>query len=213
MNEVPGPTVKRLVLYYNYLEALIEMGEKKIISSGQLGRAVGVQATQIRKDLSYFGALGCKGIGYEVESLKRSLEKIIGFNESRPVALIGAGNLGQALVYYDKFRELGLDIIEIFDCDLSKIGNLVRGIKVKSTKEMVEVIRNRGIRIAVISVPAEDAQTVSEELVEAGIKAIWNFAPIPLKLDNDIIVISEDLSTGIGSLFFKLKQIPLKTIQ
>jgi len=171
----------------------------------ELGRGVGVTATQVRKDFSYLGQLGCKGIGYEIEALKKNLEEIIGFNRSWPAVLIGAGNLGRALVYYDKFRELGLKITEIFDCDLNKIGNTVNGIKVRSCKEMEEVILEKGIQIGVIAVPASEARGVANRMVKAGIKAIWNFAPVPLNPGKEIVVISEDLSSGIGSLFFRLK--------
>lgn len=207
MKDVPEPTIKRLVQYYRYLEELLKRSEdgEKVISSVMLGEGVGVPATQVRKDLSYFGQLGCKGVGYEIASLKRKLEKIIGFNERWPVVLVGAGNLGRALVYYDRFKELGLNIVEVFDCDLNKIGNMVNGIKVKSTKEMKKIIKERDIKIAVITVPAEEAVIVAKNLIEAGIKAIWNFAPIPLNFE-EIIIISEDLSSGIGSVFYKLKQ-------
>lgn len=207
MKDVPGPTIRRLILYYRYLEELAKKDPDRKISSVALAKGVGVTATQVRKDLSYFGPLGLKGVGYEVGSLKNRLEKIIGFNRNWEVALVGAGNLGRALVYYQKFKDLGLNIVEVFDCDLNKIGNMINGITVKSTKEMQRIIFERGIKIAVIAVPAEEAQQVAEELVKAGVRAIWNFAPVPLDLDSEIIVISEDLSSGIGSLIYRLKQV------
>lgn len=207
MKDVPGPTIRRLILYYRYLEELAKKDPDRKISSVALGKGVGVTATQVRKDLSYFGPLGLKGVGYEVGSLKNRLEKIIGFNRNWEVALVGAGNLGRALVYYQKFKDLGLNIVEVFDCDLNKIGNMINGITVKSTKEMQRIIFERGIKIAVIAVPAGEAQQVAEELVKAGVRAIWNFAPVPLDLDSEIIVISEDLSSGIGSLIYRLKQV------
>lgn len=206
MREIPGPTIKRLILYYRFLEQLAEE-EDRIFSSVTLGKAVGVSATQVRKDLSYFGSLGHKGLGYKADDLRKSLEKIIGFNKTWEVALVGAGNLGRALVYYQKFRDLGLKITEIFDCDLAKIGNMVNGIVVKSTKEMTTVIAEKGIRIAIIAVPESEAQLLAEKLVGAGVKAIWNFAPVPLAFEEEIIVIYEDLSTGIGSLVYRLKEI------
>lgn len=207
MNNIPCPTVKRLVLYYHYLETLFDNTEDKVISSGKLGKGVGVTSAQVRKDLSYFGQLGHKGVGYEINSLKKRLKKIIGFDQKWPVVLIGAGNLGRALVYYKKFQELGLDIVDIFDCDLNKIGNMVNGIKVKSTKEMTEVIRKREIKIAVLAVPGKEARAVAWKLVDAGITAIWNFAPVPLQFGDEIVVVSEDLSSGIGILFFNLKKL------
>lgn len=207
MKGVPAPTVKRLVLYYHYLEELIRNEREQIISSVEMGKGVGVSGAQVRKDLSYFGSLGCKGVGYQVSTLRKQLSKIIGFNQRWPVVLIGAGNLGRALVYYDKFRELGLEIVEIFDCDLNKIGNRVANIPVKSNKEMDELIRRKGIKISVIAVPAEEAQQVAESLVRAGIQAIWNFAPVYLKLSKDVVVIAEDLSSGIGCLIYNLKNI------
>lgn len=208
MNGIPGPTINRLILYHNYLDKLLRKNDdNETISSVQLGRAVGVSATQVRKDLSYCGPLGCRGIGYEIGSLKNNLGKIIGFDKKWPAALIGAGNLGRALVYYEKFKELGLNIVEIFDYDLNKIGNMVNGVKVSSTKNMVKIIRDEEIRIAILTVPADSAQEVAEKIINAGIKAIWNFAPVPLDLDDEVIVFSEDLSAGIGNIFFQLKKL------
>lgn len=202
---VPGPTIRRLVLYYRFLEEMIKRKEKEVISSALLGDGVGVTAAQVRKDLSYFGQLGCKGVGYNIRGLKRFLEKIIGFDRCWPVVLIGAGNLGQALVSYKKFCQLGFNIVEVFDNDLNKIGNRVGRLEVKNIKDLNEVVSKKSIKIAILTVPVSVAQETAQLLIKAGIKAIWNFSPLPIKVSEDVFVIKEDLSSGIGSLIYNLK--------
>ncbi|MTI59721.1 MAG: redox-sensing transcriptional repressor Rex [Firmicutes bacterium] len=202
---VPGPTIRRLVLYYRFLEEMTKRKEEEVISSALLGDGVGVTAAQVRKDLSYFGKLGCKGVGYDIRGLKKFLEKIIGFDRYWSVALIGAGNLGQALISYKKFCQLGFNIVEVFDNDLSKIGNRVGKLEVKNIKDLSKVISKKGIKIAILTIPVSAAQETAQLLIEVGIKAIWNFAPLPLKVSDDVLVIMEDLSSGIGSLIYNLK--------
>lgn len=198
-------TIERLSIYCMYLKRLLNRnGSNRHISSYELGREVGASAAQVRKDLSYFGNFGCKGVGYDIENLEKKLEEIIGFTKKWEIALVGAGNIGTALVNYKNFRDLGLNIDAVFDCDLAKIGNTIGGIMVRSVKDMEQVIREKNIKVGIIAVPADDAQEIAEKLVAAGVRAIWNFAPVSLKLPDDIILSSEYLLPGLASLVFCL---------
>ena len=134
MKGVPQPTLQRLVVYYRYLKKLAEMDEEKVVCSKKMGEDVGTSSAQVRKDLSYFGEFGCKGVGYEISTLMRCLERILGVNKRWKVVLVGAGNLGRALVNYQGFNRLGIEIVEAFDNDLDKIGNRVGALAVKNDK-------------------------------------------------------------------------------
>lgn len=203
MVSISKATIERLSIYCLFLKRLLnKKGDNKHISSYDLGKEVGASAAQVRKDLSYFGNFGCKGVGYDIENLEKKLEDIIGFRKEWQMALVGAGNLGTALVNYKNFRDLGLNIEAVFDCDLAKIGNYIGGIMVRSIKDMEQIIREKNIKVGIIAVPADDAQKIAENLVAAGVKAIWNFAPITLKLPDDIILSSEYLLPGLASLVF-----------
>ncbi len=203
-NTIPKATIERLPLYYRCLDKLSTFEDIKVISSKALGGRLGIPSTQVRKDLSYYGEFGRRGVGYDVQSLKRSVGKILGVNKSWPAILIGAGNLGRALVNYKGFKKMGLEITNVFDADLSKIGNKVGPITVKSIKEIEETVTENEVKLGVMTVPASAAQEVADQLVDAGIKAIWNFAPTRLQVPEDIAVRNEDLAVGIVSLIYHL---------
>ena len=162
-----------------------------------MGERLGIPPTQVRKDLSYYGEFGRRGVGYHVEDLKKSLAKILGINKTWPAVLVGAGNLGRALVNYEGFQKIGLQITDVIDSNLDKIGNKVGDITVRSSKDLEEIVRTRQIKIGIIAVPASAAQDVTDLLIAAGIKSIWNFAPTRLVVPEGIIVRNEDLSVGI----------------
>ena len=204
MKGVPRATIKRLVIYYRCLSKMAKQDNHEVISSLNLGKKVGISAAKVRKDLSYFGDFGCKGVGYNVDELKRSLAKILGFNEACSMVLVGAGNLGRALVNFQEFKKMGLNIVEIFDNDLNKIGNKVGKFVVKSSKKLKKVVTEKDIEIGIIAVTPDEAQPVADKLVEAGIAAIWNFAPVSLKIPEDVIVYYEDLSSSIVTLNYRL---------
>lgn len=212
MKGVPQPTIHRLVAYYRHLKRLVGKDEKTVICSKKLGHDVGTSSAQVRKDLSYFGEFGCKGVGYDIQGLKKSLEVILGLNRSWPVVLIGAGNLGRALINYQGFKKMGLEIVEVFDYDLDKIGNNVGNLVVKNVKNLDSII-SLGIQIAILAVPVEEAQGVAERLVKVGIKAIWNFAPTPLNLPPDVIIYHEDLSSSLVGLVFYINQLETKVVK
>ncbi|MFW5981435.1 MAG: redox-sensing transcriptional repressor Rex [bacterium] len=203
-NYIPKATVERLPLYYRCLDSLARFHEFDVVSSKDLGGRLGIPSTQVRKDLSYYGEFGRRGVGYDVSLLKNSIGKILGVNKCWSAVLVGAGNLGRALVNYNGFHKMGLQITEVFDTDLVKIGNKVGDITVKSIKGMQQIVRDEDIKIGIIAVPPSAAQEVAEDMVDAGIKSIWNYAPTRLILPEEIIVRNEDLAVGIVSLIYHL---------
>lgn len=203
-NYIPKATIERLPLYYRCLEKLSAYEQDEVVSSRELGERLGIPPTQVRKDLSYYGEFGRRGVGYDIEDLKKSLAKILGINKTWPAVLVGAGNLGRALVNYEGFQKMGLQITDVIDSDLDKIGNKVGDITVRSSKDLEEIVKTRQIKIGIIAVPASAAQDVTDLLIAAGIKSIWNFAPTRLVVPEGIIVRNEDLSVGITSLIYHL---------
>ena len=203
-NNIPKATIERLPLYYRCLDKLATFEEVEVVSSKDLGGRLGIPSTQVRKDLSYYGEFGRRGVGYNVQELKRSVGKILGVDKLWPAVIVGAGNLGRALVNYGSFEMMGLEIVEVFDNDLSKIGNQINGIEVKSIQSIKETLQGRDIKLGIISVPADSAQEVADEMIAAGIKAIWNFAPTRLYIPENIVVRNEDLAVGIVSLIYHL---------
>jgi len=203
-NYIPKATIERLPLYYRCLDRLSIYEDIDVVSSKELGGKLGIPSTQVRKDLSYYGEFGRRGVGYDVDSLKRSIARILGVNKLWSAALVGAGNLGTALVNYGGFFSMGLKITNVFDIDLAKIGNKVGNISVQSMKEIKETAKSNNISIGIVTVPAGEAQQVTEELVEAGIRSIWNFTPTRLIVPEGVIVRNEDLSVGIASLIYHL---------
>lgn len=200
---IPKTTIERLPLYYRCLAKLVRL-DIEVVSSKELGDRIGVPSTQVRKDLSYYGEFGRRGVGYEVKSLLRNLERILGLDSYWPIILIGAGNLGRALVNYEGFRKLGLEIKAVLDTDLNKIGNRISNIKVESIKNLKEVVLSNRIKMGIIAVPAVFAQEVADQMVEVGISAIWNFAPTRIVVPEEVKVKNEDLSVGIIGLVYHL---------
>ncbi len=203
-SSIPKATIERLPLYYRCLDKLATFEDVEVVSSKELGGKLGIPSTQVRKDLSYYGEFGRRGVGYDVTQLKKSVGKILGVNKDWPAVLVGAGNLGRALVNYSGFHKMGLVIAAVMDADLSKIGNKVGSITVQSMKKLEEVVEEDDIKLGIITVPANAAQQVADQLIEAGIRSIWNFAPTRLYVPKDIVVRNEDLAVGIVSLIYHL---------
>lgn len=203
-NSIPNATIERLPLYYRCLDKLDTFEEVDVISSKELGGRLGIPPTQVRKDLSYYGEFGRRGVGYDVHDLKKSVGDILGIDRVWDTILVGAGNLGRALVNYDGFNKMGLNMVGVFDNDLNKIDNRIGDLTVKSTKEMEDVIEATNARVGILAVPADSAQDVADKMVDVGIKAIWNFAPTRLYVPDHITVRNEDLAVGIVSLIYHL---------
>ncbi|MFW6381332.1 MAG: redox-sensing transcriptional repressor Rex [Bacillota bacterium] len=203
-NSIPKATIERLPLYYRCLDKLATFEDIEVISSKELGGRLDIPSTQVRKDLSYYGEFGRRGVGYDVENLKRSVGKILGVDRKWPAILIGAGNLGRALVNYGGFLKIGLEIAGVVDNDLNKIGNKVGPITVQSVNRIEEFLEDKDIKLGIITVPAQAAQAVADKLVDTGIKSIWNFAPTRLYVPSGVKVRNEDLAVGIVSLIYHL---------
>ena len=196
-------TVDRLPRYYRCLRQLTAEGVE-IASSEELGRRLAINPEQIRKDLAFFGQFGKKGVGYYVTELKESLGNILGLDHHWNVAIIGMGHLGAALANYQGIARLGFRLAAIFDANPVVIGTRVGERRVEDIAYLAEIIAERAIQIGVIAVPAAAAQGVADRLVDAGIRGIWNFAPVKLQVPPSIAFVSEDLSVGLSSLSYYL---------
>ena len=199
-------TVDRLPRYYRCLRQMTDEGVE-IASSEELGRRLAINPEQIRKDLALFGQFGKKGVGYYVAELKESIGSILGLDQHWNVAIIGMGHLGAALANYQGITRLGFRLAAIFDVNPVVIGTRVGERRVEDIAYLAEIIAERDIRIGVIAVPAAAAQDVADRLVAAGIRGIWNFAPVNLRVPSHIPFVSEDLSVGLSSLSYYLAHV------
>ncbi len=202
---IPDIIVSRLPVY---LRALRHMQAQKLqtTSSQELGEQVGISAAQIRKDLSQFGEFGKQGTGYNIAFLVSKLREILQVEKVWDVALVGMGDMGHALARYPGFTDRGFRITMFFDNDHSKIGTKMGEYKVQDAKGMAESIRAAGIKLAMVCVPAEAAQEVTNQLVEAGVKSILNYAPISLSVPEGVRVQYLDPSIGLQRMTYYLKQ-------
>lgn len=196
-------TIDRLPLYFRTLRLVQDEG-RDIISSEELGRRLGITPEQIRKDLASFGQFGKKGVGYYVNELKRNVGEILGLNNHWNIAIVGLGHLGAALANYQNFVTLGFNLVALFDQDPNVIGTIVNHVKVDDIKHLKAVVKERNIQIGIIAVPAAFAQSVADQLVDAGVKGIWNFAPIKMKVPDTMHIVNEDLSIGLSSLSYHI---------
>ncbi len=201
--EIPNPAVYRLSFYLRQLELFRRM-DRHTISSKQLGEALGYTDAQVRKDLAYFGQFGHPGIGYRVEELINQLKKILGTDKVWNVLLVGAGNLGRALLAYKGFVRKGFKMVAIFDTDSSKVGRKIGDLQIRSDQDIAALVAELQIRVAMLAVPVEAAQSVADQLVAAGIKGILNFAPIALNVSSEVVVQSVDLALQLEQLSFRM---------
>jgi redox-sensing transcriptional repressor len=202
--EIPKIIIGRLPLYLRVLRRL--KNEGKVYSSSQeLGEMLDISAAQIRKDLSHFGELGKRGTGYEIEFLIEKLDKILNIDTVWNIAVVGVGDVGHALARYNGFINRGFKISAIFDSDPNKIGTQVRDLVIQDVKDLKDVIQEENIKIAVVATPASAAQEVTDRLVEHGIKAILNYAPIYLKVPKNVHVEHIDPAIHLQKLSYYLR--------
>lgn len=201
--KIPEATITRISQYSKYLERLDFIGID-IVSSSELAGGVGVNSAQVRKDLSYFGEFGTRGIGYNVKDLLHYTLKILGLKRKWPLVLVGAGHVGQALCSFKGFNERGFSIVAVFDNDLTKIGKTVGALEVYSMEKLPEVIKQHQIKIGIMAVPMQVAQEVADLMIKNGIQAILNFARVTLDVPENIKVQSVDLSVKLEMLTFSL---------
>jgi redox-sensing transcriptional repressor len=202
---ISDAVIRRLPRYYRQLGALEQEGVSKI-SSLALSGMMNVTASQIRQDLNCFGGFGQQGYGYNVGELKKNIAEILGINRQYSMIIVGAGNIGQALSNYTQFGAEGYDILALFDADPALVGRTFGGVKVLDAALLEEFARGRAVDIAVIAVPARAARPVADRIVQAGIKAIWNFAPVEIVLD-DVVVENAQLTDGLMALTYRLGEL------
>lgn len=202
---IPDIVIGRLPVYLRALTFLIAEG-RQITSSQELGDRLGISSAQIRKDLSHFGEFGKQGTGYDINFLYEQLRQILKVDQMWDVALVGAGNLGKAIADYGGFRGKGFSIRAIFDDDPAKVGTPmgIDGLIVQSVQDLAETISAKGITVGIIATPAGVAQTVARTMVEAGVKAILNYAPITLTLPSNIRVQYIDPVVGLQRMTYYL---------
>ena len=195
--------IRRLPRYYRYLGELLENGVERI-SSNDLSKRMKVIASQIRQDLNNFGGFGQQGYGYNVKYLYTEIGKILGLEEDHNIIIIGAGNLGQALANYAAFEKRGFILKGIFDVNPRLVGISVRGVDIHDIDELEEFIKSHDVKIAALTVPKQHAKLMAMELMEYGIKAFWNFAPIDLNMPENIIVENVHLAESLMTLSYKI---------
>jgi len=198
---VPKAVVSRLSLYLRELQHLVRDGHQRT-SSSQLGTLLGFSDAQVRKDLAYFGHFGHPGIGYRCDDLIKAIRKILGTDRDWPVAMIGTGNLGRALLGYKGFTHQGFRIAAAFDVDPQRVGATIEGVRVFHLDQLDTVGHDHKIKLGLIAVPAPAAQSVADRLVAAGIEGIVNFAPVTITLPDHIRQVGVDLAIELEQLSF-----------
>ena len=203
-DRIPSATVARLP---RYLRCLSDMAETaSTCSSEGLADVAGVNAAQVRKDLSYLGSHGTRGVGYDIDELRSQIRKALGMTTSHPVVVIGAGNLGMALANYGGFENWGFEIAAMLEVDENKIGTKAGDTVIESLHRLKTIVAERDIRIGIIATPPAAAQDVANRLMDAGVKSILNLAPTTLKTPEDVSVRRVDLSTELGILAYHLNR-------
>lgn len=200
---VPPVVVNRLSLYLREVQRLLREGQPTT-SSSQLGSRLGFTDAQVRKDLAFFGQFGQPGVGYRCEDLALAIRHILGTHQPWPVALVGVGNLGRALAGYHGFHNQGFHIAAAFEVDPEKIGLPLEGLLVQHIDELSRIVQERGIRLALLAVPAASAQEVCDRIVAAGVAGILNFAPVTLNAPAHVSVVGVDLAKELEQLTFQV---------
>lgn len=198
--------IRRLPKYHRYLGDLLDKDIQRI-SSKELSDIIGFTASQIRQDLNNFGGFGQQGYGYNVEALYNEIGKILGLDRSYRAILVGAGNLGQAIANYSGFRKAGFEIKALFDANPRMIGLKIREFEILDSENIEEFVKNNEIDIAILCIPKNGAQELVNRIVKAGIKGVWNFAPLDLEVPSDVIVENVNLTESLFTLSYLMKEL------
>ena len=201
--EISKAVISRLPRYYRYLGELMEEGVERI-SSNELSTRMKVTASQIRQDLNNFGGFGQQGYGYNVKYLYTEIARILGIDRQHNIIIIGAGNLGQALANYTNFERRGFMIKRMFDVNPRRVGLVVRGVEIRGIENLEQFIKDNDVQIAALTIPKTKAPEIAERLVNAGIKAIWNFAHTDLQVPDDVVVENVHLSESLMRLSYRV---------
>jgi redox-sensing transcriptional repressor len=208
LNNIPDIIISRLPVYYQHLKNL-QNSSKKYISSEELAELTGFSSSLIRKDLSYFGTFGRKSYGYDIYCLFQQISIIMGFNYKKKVIIIGAGHLGQALAYNKGYTERGYKLVAIFDKNPKLIDLVINDIEIQSINNLENFMEENKIDVAALTVPGAAAQKITDRLVAAGIKAIWDFTEVPLKVPDDILLEEQLINEGLCKLSVKMNQLQM----
>jgi redox-sensing transcriptional repressor len=201
----PTPTLRRLPLYLHLLKNFQQEGIQHI-STTRIAEELQLDPTQVRKDIQYTGIIGTPKIGFQLGKLTAAIEAFLGWNKQTPGILIGVGNLGRAILGYERFPQVGISFVAAFDNDNSIIGKIIRGVHVYPLEEMERVVTQKQVYMGVLTVPAHAAQSTAEHLIACGIHGIWNFSPAILKVPESIIVENADIVTSLAVLSRKLEE-------
>lgn len=204
MKHVAPSTIRRLSLYRHFLEMCVEAG-RPTVSSRALAEAGGATSAQVRKDLSFFGSFGRRGVGYPVADLAERLREILGLGRSHRVVLVGGGRLGAALAHFEGFRSRGFEIVAVYDTDPAKVGAVLDGLTVREGARLEADLEAQPADIGVIGVPLAEAQAVADRLVQAGVRALLNFAPVHLRVPAGVSVKHVNLALELDGLAFALR--------
>ncbi len=199
--EIPRKTIYRLSVYLRCLQRLKANGIRTVSSEG-LSKVAGVKSTQLRKELTYFGQFGTRGVGSDVDQLTHMITDLLGTSSLQPVVLVGIGNLGTALLSYKGFQEQGFEVVAAFDADARRLKDRKLPVPVRGMDELAGVLQAHHVKMAIISVPAVAAQEVANALVQAGITGILNFAPIVLVVPEDVMVSNVNLAMELENLSY-----------
>jgi redox-sensing transcriptional repressor len=200
--QIPEATVARLPVYLRALLDIAETRKGDTVSSEELARLAGVNAAKVRKDLSYLGSYGTRGVGYDAEYLLFQITRVLGLTQDLPIAIIGIGNLGRALASYKGFSERGFKLVALLDTEDFLVGTSFEGLPIRHLDDLKEVVVDEGVRVGVIATPAHAAQEVADHLVDAGVKAILNFAPVVVNVPPDVNIRKVDMSMELQVLAF-----------
>ncbi len=203
LKHIAESTVRRLSLYLRFLEEFEARGQSTV-SSGELARSGGTTSAQVRKDLSFFGSFGKRGLGYDVKDLIASIREILGLEHPWPVVIIGAGKIGAALAQYRGFTSRGFHVVGVYDSDPAKVGNALGALQVRALTDLEADIAQHHPRIAVLAVPAEAAQPIVDRVVAAGLRAILSFAPAPLLVPAGVTLRAVNMATELEILAYSL---------
>jgi redox-sensing transcriptional repressor len=203
VKRIADSTVRRLSVYLRFLEGSSSRGQGTI-SSEELAKHGGTTSAQVRKDLSFFGSFGKRGLGYAVPELTASLREILGLQRQWNVVIVGAGKIGTALAQYHGFKSRGFNVVAVYDTDARKIGSKWEGHVVRDVASIASDLKERPAEIAVLAVPADVAQAAADRLVSAGIRAILNFAPVQLQVAGDVAIRSVNMAMELEGLSFEL---------
>ena len=203
--KISDAVIQRLPKYYRYLSEIEAIGTERI-SSSRMSKEMNLNASQIRRDLNCFGGFGQQGYGYQVARLKKEIMKILGIGKNYNAIIVGAGNIGQALLKYRNFSEEGYNIVAVFDIDEEIIGKDIDKIVVKPMSELSGYMSDHSVDIGIITVPKRLAQRLADELVVMGVKAIWNFAPVDVEVRRGVSVQNVHLSDSLYVLSYHMRE-------